>query len=617
MLYNKLKSSKYIETAGKITIAAAVSGILVFAFVFLFNAGKTELLKVEAQDSATTTLTVLNVPPQWVTLAYEATETSSTSPTNSGDTVTWNGIASDTAGAPYFLIICNTATATANAATSTLGTNPPTCGTGNIRWAISTSTVQNTLAIAATTTVEAMVESNAWFGFVCDDDFVTPRCNATYSQGLAATNSSPFNVNHRPVFTTYGNNGPVNPAGTIVFHSTSSDTDSDGGDDALVLHVCNSNDYNTTTNQCGPLGTIATTAISIFSDATATYTLATVVQDDVYNAYGYIVDQHGHEATGGTQGTNGTFTVNNIAPTVASSSISLNGGNPLTLGNPAGETSTATLSFITSDSNSCVNVASTSEVTSYQLSVYRSGVGSSTCNGAAAGYNPNNCYPSGIATSTWNLSCTASTTSCTGSIDPTQIWNCTFPLWFVADPTDVGSQYATNTWFAYVAAIDDDNATGTASDTQNPVELLSFPAIDVLTATIPYGALEPAQNSGTLNATTTVYTVGNTGLNEGIEGESMCITFAIGNECTSSASSTVPEDQQQFATSSIAYGSGTALSSSTVKMLDIRIQKSTSTTTPNSGVTYWGIGVPASITLAGAYTGLNTFYSIISSSTHW
>ncbi len=612
MLYNKFNSSKYLETAGKITIAAAFVGIVIFTFVFLFNAGKTELLKVSASDSATTTLTILNTPPQWVTFAYEATETSSTSPTNSGSVVTWHAVASDSASPNYYLLICDS-----SATPTAVSSAAPQCGTGAVRWAVSTATVQNTQATAATTTYEAMAESNDWYAWVCDDDSVLPRCNATYSQGTAATNSSPFNINHRPTFSAFGNNGPVNPAGTITYYSTSSDTDSVGGDDALVLHVCNLNDYNTTTNQCGAGGTIATTTISMFSDATATYTLATVVQDDIYNAFGFIVDQHGHEASGGSQGTNGSFTVSNVAPTVASSTISLNGGNNITLTQEASQTTGFTLSFVTSDANSCVNAAAGREVSSYVASVYRSGIGSSTCNGAASSYNPNNCYPSLVATTTWNLSCTASTTSCTGATDPTQQWDCTFPLWFVADPTDASTPSSTDSWYAYVAGVDDDNATGTASDSQNSVELISFPSLDVLTASIPYGALEPGQNNATLAASTTVRSTGNTGLNQELEGESMCTTFSLSTLCPNSATSTVAENNQEYATSSISYGSGTDLSSSTPGLLDIRIPKSTSTSSPSSGVTYWGIGVPGTITLAGSYTGLNTFIADPSAAAHW
>jgi hypothetical protein len=619
MLYNLLAKTNQLQTAGKITIFTAFSGLLIFAFVFLFNAGKTELMKVEAQ-SATTTLTVLNTPPQWTTLAYEQTESSTSTPTNSGNDVTWAALAEDSSNAPYFLIVCSTsATPTPHAASSllNLGTAPPTCN-GGTQWAVSASTTSNTLATAATTTLESFSEQNDWYAWVCDDDPVNPRCNNTYSQGLNATNSSPFYVNHRPVFTSFYNNSTKYPGEVLTFFSTSSDPDTVTTDDTMKLVVCNENDFNTSTLVCGPGGTISSTTISVYDNASTSYTLPSVIQDDVYDAWGFLIDGHGHSASGGAQASNVGFTVGNVAPTILSGDISLNGGTDISLTMDGGETTGFTLNFTLSDANSCLNAASSSEITNYIVSLHRSGVGTSTCTGLYGSYNPNNCYPSsGLATTTWNLNCTASSTSCSGATDPTKIWSCTFPLWYVADPTDVSSPYSAQNWVAAISGVDDNNATGTMVIGSSPVELLSFPAIDLITGEIPYGSLEPGDNTGTLNATTTVQSVGNTGLNQNVQGESMCTTFSVGSECQESASSTIPDLKQQFATSSVAYGTGFSLSSSTPQMLALKVQKTTSTTTPNSGVTYWGIEVPMTITLAGAYTGLNTFYAVTSSSTDW
>ena len=619
MLYNFLLENNKLQTAGKITIFTAVSGMLIFAFIFLFNAGKTELMRVEAQ-SATTTLTVLNTPPQWVTLAYEQTESSTSTPTNSTTNVTWAALAEDSSNAPYFLLICSTnATPTANAAASllVLGSAPPNCN-GGTQWGVSASTTSNTLATVATTTQEAFAEQNDWYAWVCDDDPVNPRCNNTYSQGLSATNSSPFYVNHRPVFTSFTNDSVKYPGDVLTFSSTSSDPDTVDQSDPIKLVVCNENDFNTTTLVCGPGGTISSTTITVHDNATTSYTLPSVIQDDVYDAWGFIIDGHGHTASGGAHATNVGFTVGNVAPTIASGDINLNGGSNMTLSVDGGETTGFTLDFELSDANSCINAASSPEITNYIVSLHRSGVGTSTCTGLYSSYNPNSCYPSsGLATTTWNLSCTASTTSCTGPTDPTKVFNCTFPLWYLADPTDATAFYATNTWVAAISGIDDNSATGTMTIGSSPVELISFPAIDLITAEIPYGALEPGDNTGNLTATTTIRSVGNTGLNQNVDGEAMCTTFAVGNECQDSATSTIPDFKQEFATSSVAYGSGNDLSSSTPQLLALKVQKTTSTTTPNTGVTYWGIEVPVSITLAGAYTGLNTFYAVASDASDW
>jgi hypothetical protein len=622
MSYNVHNFPKFVNTAGKITVLTAVAGLAVFVLAFLFNAGTNELMRADATSTASTTLTVLNTPPLWTIYAYEETESSTSTPTNSGRQIAWVGTAADSNSQPYFLIVCSgSATPTAQAASGygNLGSAPPRCNPTSTLWAVSASTTSGAQARAATTTTESapFTELNDWYAWVCDDDPVNPRCNNAYSTGTSATNSSPFHVNFRPVFTNFYNDSPSNPGALLTFYSTSSDPDSVAGQDNIVLHVCNENDFNTTTAQCGPGGTIATTTGAMTDNATALYTLPPVIQDQVYDAFGFLVDQHGHSASGGSQGSNPGFTVNNVAPTVGNGSIIINGGADIQLTNPAGQTTGFTLAATVSDANSCLNAASSSEVTNLVVSVFRTNIGSSTCNGTAGSYNPNQCYPNGIATTTWNLSCTASSTSCTGASDPTVEWNCTYPLWFLADPTDVTSPFATTTWSAAVAGIDDDNATGTLTVGTSTVELYTFPALNLLTAEIPYGALEPGTNSPTLSASTTVVAVGNAGIDQDLEGESMCTNFSIGTPCPSSSTSTVAENNQRFGTSTVSYASGIALSSSTVYQLELNVPKTTSTSTYASGVTYWGIAVPGSITLAGSYTGLNTFMVAVSEPSQW
>jgi hypothetical protein len=619
MLYNLVEKKKYIQTAGKITIAAVLSGVLVFVFAFIFNVGKTELMKVEAQ-TATTTITVLNTPPQWLSLAVEEFESSTNTPTNSGTNVSWVALAENSGGAPYFLIVCSTnATPTPHAAGSllTLGSAPPTCA-GGVQWGVSTATVESTQARVSTTTTELGDFSGEvlnWYAWVCDDDPVNPRCNNTYSQGLNATNSSPFHVNFRPVLTSSTSTSPVNPGAALNFTSVSSDGNVVRGPDDIFLYVCTNNDFNPVSRTC--TGMLASTTGSIASNAGASFTIPSVIPDDSYFAYVYLVDEYNHPALGPIHGSDIGYVVNNVAPTVASSTISINGGLNMSLTAPAGETTGFALSFIVSDANSCENASAGSEITGYSASVFRSGVGTTTCNGLAGAYNPNNCYPSGAAPATWNLVCTASSTSCTGNTDPTLLWNCTFPLWFVADPTDSSAFFHLDTWTAGIAGVDDNNATGTISTSANPVILNSFPAIDLLTAEIPYGALEPGDNTGSLTATTTIESVGNTGLNQNVQGEAMCPTYTVGSECINSATSTIPDFKQEFALSSVSYGSGQDLSSSTPQLLLLQVPKSTSTSVYTSGVTYWGIEVPIEITLAGAYTGLNTFYAVTAASSTW
>ena len=592
-------------------------GVLVFAFIFLLNIGHKEFQKVEAQSQATTSVTVLNTPPQWTVNAYELIESSTSTPTNSGDQVQFAAVATDSNNEPYWLLICsNNATPTAGSSTTT-----PTCGAGATQWAVSATTSSGSQATAATTTLETapFSEREAWYAWICDAIDLNSRCNGTATNGLSATNSSPFHVNSRPVFTAYWDDSPADPGAVVTFTSTSSDSDSIGGADTLQLVVCNANDYSTTTNTCGGGGVLATSSF-VTTNATATYTVVIPTQDQSYTAYGYIVDEHGHEATGGSQGSDSTLTINNVAPTVAGASITLNGGNDIVLTTESGETTGFTLQYTVTDNNSCENAASGPEITGQVTSVYRSGIGSTTCDGVTGTYDANNCYPGSVGSGVWNLSCTASSTTCGGATDATQVWDCTFPLWYIADPTDGGATntvYFAEDWLAEVRAVDDDSATGTASESTTGQELNSLLAFALNTLAIPYGELEPGNNTGTLSATTSVSATGNVGLDEELTGESMCTTYSGATPCGNSSTSTIPESEQEFATTSLAYGAGTTLSSSTQQELEIDILKSTSTSTPASGITYWGIAVPGSITLAGLYTGENTFYAVVGEPADW
>jgi len=600
-------------------VYTAVLGIAVFAVAFIFNLGETSIKQAVAQSTATTTVTVVNTPPIWTASSTELVESSTTTPTNAGSAVSWTAIGTDSNGEDYYLLICSTnATPTANSNAA------PTCGIGATQWAVSASTTSGIAATAATTTTNNVApfvgESFPWFGYICDGNAGTPRCNSTPTQGTNATNSSPFEVNHRPAFTVFVDNSPTLPGQVVTFMSTSSDADVSGVADTVKLIVCSTNSFNTTTDTCDAL-TLASSTVFVSADASASYTVAIPTQDQDYDAFGFVIDNHGFEAQGGSQGTNATLTVQNAAPTVSGATISLAQGTTtnMYLTTEAGETTGFTLSFVTADNNSCdaAGGVAADEIVDYELSLYRSAVGSSTCSVSDSAYNPNNCYPSGVPTGTWNLVCTASSTSCSGSSDTDMLWECSFPLWYIADPTDGSSPYSAENWLAQVRGIDDDATSGALTESTVGGEVVSFLAFALNTLTIPYGALEPGQQTDPLVATTTVAATGNVGLDKTVTGESMCPGYSTGNDCPNSASSTIPEYEQVFATSVVTYASGTSLSSTTPQEIEINVPKSIATTTPTTSNAYWGIHVPASITVAGAYTGENTFYAILGETNEW
>jgi hypothetical protein len=614
---------KTLHTAGKITVLTSLVGVVTFAVMFLLNLGADELQHVQAQGVATTSITVLNTPPAWTIDAQELIGSSTTTPTNSGSAVTWKATATDSNGAPYFLLICSSAvppTPNAAAGPAFLGTAAPVCSATTTKWAVSAATASGVQATAATTTREAMAESNNWYAWICDDDPVNPRCNATYKQGTGTT-SSPFNVNHRPTFTAFADNSPKLPGEAVTFTSTASDADITGTADTVKLFVCSTNSFNLTTSACTAT-TLATSTLSA-SNPSGVYTITIPTRDTNYGAYGFIIDNHGHGASGGSQGTDSVLTVSNATPYVNTGDITLNDGNSIILTTEEGETTGFELQFAASDNNSCDTSTSSDEIVDYNISVFRTTVGTTSCD-TAGEYNANRCYTSTVATSTWNISCTASTTSCTGPTDTNMIFNCTFPLWYIADPTDGGAtntpNFATN-WSAAVAPIDDDGALGVLTRGSIGQELLSFLAIALDTAAIPYGALEPGDRTDPLAATTTLRATGNVGIDELLTGEAMCGTYTTAVSCPNSATSTIRENYQVFATSSVTYGTATSagrtLSSTTQKELELNVAKPTATSTQTSGTTYWGIEVPISITLAGSYTGENTFYGKVSEPGQW
>jgi hypothetical protein len=623
MSYNMKELPNYINTAGKITVITALSGVVVFAVVFLLNIGANELKHAEAQDGvATTSVTVLNTPPQWTVDAQELVQSSTSTPTNSGSQVQWTARATDSNNESYYLLICSNGNVpTANAAAV------PTCGAGAQRWAVSAFTASGATSTAATTTTEVapFAEQNDWYAWVCDAVATNPRCNAASKQGTGAT-ASPFNVNKRPSFTVFSDNSPALPGATVTFTTTASDPDVVPTNDTVKLFVCSTNAFNTSTDSCTATTLFSTTTLSA-SNPSGTYVIPIPMQDTTYAAYGFVVDNHGHEASGGAQGTDSILTVANAAPTVSAAQIVLNGGSNLVLTQEASTTPGFTLQFVATDNNSCdaISAPADDEISGYTLSVFRSGIGSSTCNGEAGDYNANNCYPSGVATTTWNLSCTADAASCTDNTDTTITYNCTFPLWYIADPTDgadgTDTIYFAQDWRAGVSAVDDDAATSSFVMSSTPfIEVQSFLSVALDTFAIPYGLLEPGQQTDPLSAATTLQATGNVGVDELLTGHSMCTYYTSAVTCNNSATSTIAESNQVFATSTVSYAtatsSGNTLSSTTQKLLDLNVPKSTSTT-PASKDTYWGIRVPISITLAGAYTGENTFYGALSDPSQW
>lgn len=619
------------SNAGKITIFTVLSGALV-AVVALGTFFEAHVPRVNA-DNVVTSVTVLNTPPQWTVDAEESTESSTSTPTNSGSTISWVATADDSNLDAYFLLICKTGDAPTGYELA-----PPECGGGvGNRWARSATTTSGAVATASTSTIETFPfdqESNAWFAWVCDANNTLAQCNATYKQG-SGTTLSPFVVNHPPVFNGISNDSPENPGGTVTWTASGYDTDVIRGGDTLTLIVCKSNDFNGTS--CGSGGAWATSTAAATNPATST-TLSIPMQDKNYAGWVYVVDQDGRAATSTYQGFNSLFVVNNVAPTVSGASVSLIDPRATTsaymaLFVPNSTSGPFYVKFSVTDNNSCLNASSTAETVSATTSIYRSGFGQSSCQ-LSGDFNTNACYPSAnvqtqincfqaTSTLTYNIA----TNACDGSSEATVDWVCSFPLWYNADPTDGGTasstQYYNQTWYASVAAIDDDYGTSTISESTTGTDVNSFLAFDVSESGISYGGLQPGQSNNPLATTTALYAYGNVGLDEDLYGDTMCTNWTAADSCDAggiNAASEIPVSNQKFASSSEAYTSSYAYpltSSSSPTSLLLNVLKTVATNTPQTKNTWWGISIPVAITVAGSYTGQNTITAKKSDPSLW
>lgn len=617
-------SSDAQSRAGKIvistTLCAAVFSVL--AFVVFFD---TNVPQVRADD-VQTSVTVLNTAPSWTVNAEETTESSTSTPTNSGNVITWHATGTDSSGDNYYLLICKTSgTPTANA------NNPPSCngGVGN-QWAVSGAVTSATRATAATTTKETFPfenEKNDWWAWICDANATLPKCNASPTQGNGDVGrSSPFVVNHPPVFSSLSNTGNINPNGTITWNTTSYDNDTLQTNDQVRVIVCRT--AGISNGAC--TGTTWATSTLTASNAATSTTLFAPYPDGLYDAFVYIVDTHNHAATSTLQASSSSFRVNNVAPTVAAASISLedtdSAVDPLTLLTPNSTSGPFKVKFTASDNNSCVNLSSGNEITTVIANIYRSGITQTGCDQSGE-YNSNNCYVNASPLFSPEITCTQDGGSCSGSSDDSSTWTCNFSLWFNADPTSGAgasdTQFFAQNWLTSVQISDDNFATSTLTEGSSGKELSTFLAFDVSSTSIPYGSLEPNSNVISLATSTDLRAVGNIGLDQDLFGDTMCTTWTTADSCDNNgyqAGSDILVANQKFATSNVVYASSQAYpltASSTPSELLINIPKTTATSSVQVKYTHWGIAIPAAITTSGSYTGQNTITAKKSDANFW
>lgn len=552
-----------------LVLSSVISG---FAFNYDFKVVKTikntlslEMDKpiVKAQDTASTTVTVRNAAPAFSVTPVESPVSTSTSPVNVGDGITFVATADDPEGHDYYLVVCSTDAVTAN------NGGAPTCDVTTFCVSAATAdTVQATCNYASV--VDPGAETDDWYAFVCDGHATEAECVTTSSQGPApgtGDSSSPFHVNHAPLInaaaTTVDNQ---DPGGTFTYTATSTDTDVNGTDDVLTLEICSTAVWATST------GCAATT----FCSDTGTSTIScnwmdtAPTPDAAYDYWVFVKDHHAMPAS--NNGLNRQYNINNVAPQVSGVSLIPNNGSDILL-NLRGAAAVNIFASSTTivDQNGCADLVGATS------SVYWE----NATNGYACAADDYDCYqiPSG--------DCVIS--NCSGAQATV---TCDVDMEYIARPTDASSDVDATAWMAALHVYDE--ALSTTGTSTVGTDIQTNTALEVTETTIAYGTLKSNENTGTTSATTTVENYGNSPLNVGISGTNM-----------TSGPNTIPIANQKYdLTYQFDYASQGTAASGVSTAVDTAITHPT-TVGGTSDYLYWGIGIP--VVPSGDYGGTNTF----------
>jgi len=571
-----------------------VLSLVLMVVIIGFNFGQKAIPERVSADTATTSVIVGNAAPVLSAVVEDPASaggkgegSTAGNPTNEGDNITWKGTASDANADDWYLAICK------SDAIATTGASAPTCPGGT--WVVSTVASSSVEANAATSTTGVSATSSDWWAFACDHT-ASQKCSTGTEGTGSADEQSPFNVNHRPTFTQISNDGPKDPGVNVTWNSTTSDADKFDVDDWIGLYICKSEVFATGTTPACTGGEWCSATSS--SDTTCNYAVPTPTPDTTYNAYAYIVDNHGFDSSDATQSEATSYDVNNVAPTVAAASISVvDGGGDLDLTVPEGETSGFKVNATIVDDNSCANneIATSSVASTTYAWVYRSGIGAGGC----TSNNHNNCYA-------YLDECTLGT--CEGTSDSDVTTTCSFSMWYVADPTDSTSEFPSENWLASIKAVDDNNASS-STEASSGTELISYMAYALVTnLSLDYGTVAPTGESD--EDTITIKATGNVELDEELSGVDMPKDGA--------PETTIAIAQQEYSTSTgFAWGGASSTAASvTPTEFELNCSKTTSTTTPATADTYWKIKIPDAQE-SGTYNGTNTVTGVMSETSTW
>lgn len=533
---------------------------------------------VAQADEATTTVSVLNASPYFSVGPFEKPFSTSTSPVNVGENVTFTAKALDPELNDYYLLVCGDATGQAN------NGGAPTCSGETL--CVSGSTVQGASTTCSYTVIDPGAETDVWYAYVCDAHATEAACSAV-NQGTG-DGGSPFYVNHAPTITALltSDDNKAPPYGVFTVSATSTDTDVLGGSDEIYFDFCATNQWSTTTRCAVPL-CYATSTISGGVTATSCqFTIAQIVPDQDYVYYLFVQDWH--NLGGSNNPATTTYTVINVAPIV--SGVIINESNDIDPNLKGAIEVTVTSAGTVQDYNGCTDLSDATS-TIYWESV----TGAENCTA-----DDNNCYK--ITT----VNCTQDAGTCTGNTDPEADYTCTTQIAFYAVPTDGSADASTTVWRAALAISDDNGAFHIATSVAG-VDVTTNTALDVVESGINYGTMSAGANTGNDNATTTVVNYGNSPLDAGIYGTDMTDSPYY-----------IRATYQEYSLDPFVWGGGTDLSSTTVPtyaILDVVIGRPTSQTNVTDQV-LWGLGLPVT-THSGDYTGTTTFVAIIDENGAW
>ncbi len=98
----------FFDTRGKVAVLVLICGFLIAGAIFMAGGPLQYIRSASAQSTATTTVNILNIPPNWTVNPYTYPASNSSTPTNAGSNVTWYGVATSPNNNNVYLLICST-----------------------------------------------------------------------------------------------------------------------------------------------------------------------------------------------------------------------------------------------------------------------------------------------------------------------------------------------------------------------------------------------------------------------------------------------------------------------------------------------------------------------------